>query len=124
MSTSITAKKALRNFIRETILPIQSDGSLTAAIKEMDISLGEYSDGCIAYIQQAAAVYTSEKLSLYNACIDKIATCIIERFVAAGEKVQRVPMLPELQKAVEKRGYSFQLLRGTSHLCEVQISPK
>jgi hypothetical protein len=124
MSISITPKKALGNFISETILPIQSDGSLAAAIKQMDITFGEYSDGCIAYIQQASAVYTSEKLSLYDACIDKIASCIIEHFVAAGKKKQRVPMLPELQKAVERRGYSFTLLRATSYLCEVQISAK
>jgi hypothetical protein len=124
MSTSTTPKKALKNFIRQTILPIQSDGSLTSAIKEMDITFGEYSDGCMHYIQQASAVYNGENLSLYDACIDKIASCIIERFVAAGEKKQRIPMLPELQKAIEKRGYSFTLLRGTSYLCEVQISAK
>ena len=74
-------------------------------------------------------------VEIYNACISFLATEIIkehcaqiDRFISFKEEKtssnQRVPMLPELQKAVEKRGYSFTLLRGTSYLCEVQISPK
>jgi hypothetical protein len=72
---------------------------------------------------------------IYNACISFLATEIIknhctemDRFISFSEgktsTKQRIPMLPELQKAIERRGYSFTLLRGTSYLCEVQISAK
>jgi len=79
---------------------------------------------------------TQENIAeIYAACISFLATEVIKnhctemnRFISFSEEKtstkQRVPMLPELQKAIEKRGYSFTLLRGTSYLCEVQISTK
>jgi hypothetical protein len=60
----------------------------------------------------------------YSAFVKALAAQICQKMQAQDSFKTRIPMLPELERCIENIGYSFTMLRGTSYLCEVQISTK
>jgi len=66
---------------------------------------------------------TLKSEQIYSFLVGFIAGQIQIRF-QEGAVVQRIPMLPEIQIFLARVGYFFKILRGTSVLCEVQISRK
>lgn len=95
--------------------------------QKADTYLGEYSPYFTTYLGSYCANSTNRPLNatrFYTVFIRSLAVKICQKAAEQNEPKQRIPMLPELEKAIENIGYSFQLLRGTSHLCEVQIQPK
>jgi hypothetical protein len=63
-------------------------------------------------------------MKIYLAAVCSISGNITQKVTEENQPKQRIPMLPELQQFIENSGYSFTMLRGTSYLCEVQISAK
>jgi len=89
--------------------------------------LGEYNLYFMDFLRKYCADYLTRPLNaarFYNVFIRSLAVKICQKAQEQSQPKQRIPMLSELQKAIETIGYSFTMLRGTSHLCEVQISPK
>lgn len=89
--------------------------------------LGEYAQYFMDFFRKYCSDYLSRPLNanrFYNIFIRALAVKICQKAQEENQPIQRIPMLSELQKAIETIGYSFTMLRGTSHLCEVQISPK
>ena len=89
--------------------------------------LGEYCQYFMDFLGKYCADYTNRPLNtnrFYTVFIRSLAVKICQKAQEQNQPIQRIPMLSELQKAIETIGYSFTMLRGTSHLCEVQISPK
>lgn len=122
--TSTTPKKALIRLISAHFALFGAAQYMKDAIAEIEQTFGDYAEQAIKFVGEYRARFQHRNNEqIYDATIGTIAEIAIGRTIKSGSK-QRVPMLPELQKAVEKRGYSFQLLRGTSYLCEVQILPK
>ena len=89
--------------------------------------LGEYSQYFMDFLRKYCADYLNRPLNaarFYTVFIRSLAVKICQKAAEQNQPNQRIPMLSELQKAIETIGYSFTMLRGTSHLCEVQIQPK
>ena len=121
---TITSKSALSKLISAHFALFGATEYMNEAITQIKQTFGEFADAAIKFVGSYRARFTyAGNAQIYTAAIAHLANLITDKVIEGGLK-QRVPMLPELQKAVEKRGYSFTLLRGTSYLCEVQISPK
>lgn len=89
--------------------------------------LGEYAQHFIDFLNTYCGYPSNRPLNaarFYTVFIRSLAVKICQKAQNENQMKQRIPMLPELEKAIENIGYSFTMLRGTSHLCEVQISPK
>ena len=89
--------------------------------------LGEYSLYFMDFLRKYCADYPNRPLNtnrFYTVFIRSLAVKICQKAAEESNPIQRIPMLSELEKAIDAIGYSFTMLRGTSHLCEVQIQPK
>jgi len=118
------SKKVLKDAILAHTVPFPNDKDIAEKLAKIKLTFGEFAEDIIEPIRLMAEKTSLCESEIYTNIIDAISEKIIGDFLFLGGTKQRVPMLPELQKAIEKRGYSFQLLRGTSYLCEVQISTK
>jgi hypothetical protein len=89
--------------------------------------LGEYAQPFTSFVTTYRGLYSYkaiQPMKLYLAAVCSISGNITQKVMEQNQPKQRIPMLPELQSFIENSGYSFTLLRGTSYLCEVQISTK
>lgn len=89
--------------------------------------LGEYGEFFMSFIIMYCGQPKNKPLNthrFYSVFVKALAAKICEKIAAQNCAILRIPMLPELQQCIENSGYSFTMLRGTSHLCEVQILAK
>jgi hypothetical protein len=122
--TSNSPRKALIKLISAHFALFGAAQYMADAIAEINQTFADFAPKVIDFVGAYRARFQHRNNGqIYDATIGNIAEIVIDKTIN-GSKKQRVPMLPELQKAVERRGYSFTLLRGTSYLCEVQISAK
>jgi hypothetical protein len=89
--------------------------------------LGEHSDFFMSFLIMYCAQPKNKPLNatrFYSVFVKALAAEICQKMQTQDSVKIRIPMLPELQQGIENLGYSFTMLRGTSYLCEVQISTK
>jgi len=122
--TSNSPRKALIKLISAHFALFGAAQYIADAVAEINQIFADFAPKVIDFVGEYRACFQHRNNGqIYDATIGNIAEIVIDKTINGSTK-QRVPMLPELQKAIEKRGYSLQLLRGTSYLCEVQISTK
>ncbi len=95
--------------------------------QDAEVYLGEYSDHFMNFLISYYSIPANHPLNadrFYRLYIRALAAKICEKVAAQNTAKLRIPMLSELQELIEKQSYSFTMLRGTSYLCEVQISAK
>jgi hypothetical protein len=89
--------------------------------------LGEYSDFFMSFLIMYCAQPKNKPLNatrFYSVFVKALAAEICRKMQTQDSLKIGIPMLPELEQGIENLGYSFTMLRGTSYLCEVQISTK
>lgn len=122
-----TSKKATLEAIGTCLNSENTPEAKQGLIEKIKPYLGEYAQLFAAFLinyRGLASYRPIQPIKIYLAAVCSIAGNITQKVMELNQTKQRIPMLPELQQFIENSGYSFTLLRGTSHLCEVQISPK
>jgi hypothetical protein len=121
-----TSKKALMASISKYFAE-QTNFAKSKLRQDAEVYLGEYNQHFMDFLVTYYSTFSNHPLNadrFYRLYVRALAAKICEKVATQNTAKLRIPMLSELQELIEKQSYSFQMLRGTSYLCEVQISTK